>query len=258
MFKAQRDSYLYADYPGVFDVVEGDGVTVEAWIYLTERPGDRDLMNGNWLIVAKPGSYVLTISGRDRGSGIDMSHPRGTTWARFKLQQQPRPNGLASTSSLLAIHPEEFPLRRWVHVGFQLTWEKYGIPNSWFYDRTIYYGYGNEMGRTAAPLLIGGSTLLTFREGYEWGHEYESIKGYIDEVHVSKGFRYDPKGGKKIRPRRHFRPDAQTIAQWRFEEGPGSDIYRDSSGNGYHLFPGGSLAVEARDKLATTWGSLKR
>ena len=38
VFEAQPGGYLYADYPGVFDNIEGDGITIEAWIYLTARP----------------------------------------------------------------------------------------------------------------------------------------------------------------------------------------------------------------------------
>ncbi len=36
------DGYVYADHPGVFDDAEGEGITIEAWIYLTERPQDGD------------------------------------------------------------------------------------------------------------------------------------------------------------------------------------------------------------------------
>ena len=114
------------------------------------------------------------------------------------------------------------------------------------------------MGRTSAPLMIGGATVVRFKEGSKWGYQYGSMEGYIDEFRISKGFRYGANNGGEIRPRRHFRADAQTLALWRFEEGPGAPFYRDSSRNGYTLFPGGSLAVHPRDKAATTWGSLKR
>ena len=46
VFEAQPDGYLYADYPGIFDDVASVdigrriGVTVEAWIYLIDRPKD--------------------------------------------------------------------------------------------------------------------------------------------------------------------------------------------------------------------------
>lgn len=72
----------------------------------------------------------------------------------------------------------------------------------------------------------------------------ESMIGYIDEVHVSRGWRYPKRG--EIQPKRHFLADERTIALWRFEEGPGAPLYSDSSGNGYTLVAGGSLAVHPR------------
>ena len=86
------------------------------------------------------------------------------------------------------------------------------------------------------------------------------MKGYIDEVRIPKGAAYGDKIDAEIRPRCRLRLDVQTIALWHFDVGLGSHIYEDSSGNGYTLHAGGSLAaaVQPRDKLATTWGSLKR
>ena len=118
---------------------------------------------------------------------------------------------------------------------------------------------GDLMGRTPAPFVIGGTPIVSFKVGAQWGAAYASMQGYVDAVRVSKGFRYDIQDiGQEIKPRRHFQPDAQTIALWRFEEGPGAPFYRDSSRNDYTLFPGGSLSVHPRDKVATTWGRIKR
>lgn len=114
------------------------------------------------------------------------------------------------------------------------------------------------MGRTPAPFLIGGTPIVNFAEGSEWGRLYESMQGYVDEVRVSKGLRYGTERGNRIQPDRKFRADGKTMALWRFEEGPEAALYRDSSGNGYALFPGGSLSVQPRGKLTTTWGALKR
>ena len=114
------------------------------------------------------------------------------------------------------------------------------------------------MGRTLAPFLIGGTPIVNFAEGAQWGRLYESMHGYIDEVRVSRGFRYGTVLGNRIQPKRKFRTDRKTIALWRFDEGPDARLYRDFSGNGYALIPGGSLSVSPRDKLTTTWGALKR
>ena len=36
VLKLRDGGYVYADYPGVFDDAEGEGITIEAWIYLTD------------------------------------------------------------------------------------------------------------------------------------------------------------------------------------------------------------------------------
>ena len=243
------DGYVYADYPGVFDDAEGEGITVEAWIYLTGRPkdGDRYDSERQWIIFAKPSSYFVSVTGRYLGSGIRRGDPEGTTYIEYGVQ-----SGMSTGIFGPEIPPHDFPLKRWVHIAYQISVKGNRMKVIWYYDGDWGgFTFSSAMNRTDAPLLIGG----TKRNGWGWGYRFGSMKGYIDEVRISKGFRY---GEAEIRPRRRLRLDVQTIALWHFDEGPGAAMYRDSSGNGYHLFPGGSLAVEPEDKLATTWGSLKR
>ena len=267
VFKTQRDGYLYADYPGVFDDPEGEGITVEAWIYLTDRPKDGDYSNtneGRWLILAKPGSYHVAITGRHLGSPTERDAPEGFTRINFAIERAVD-NSWGTSSTGLPIAPEDFPLRRWVHFAHQIVVQQDDIHNILFYgtipsyDRKNWSGDRRRfMGRENTPLVIGGPAPVTLNDIWEWDKRFESMKGYIDEVRISKGARYGEKIGEEIRPRRRFRADARTIALWHFDEGPGANFYRDSSRNDYHLFPGGSLAVDSRGKLATTWGSLKR
>ena len=214
-----------ADYPNVFDAIEGDGITIEAWIYLIERPGDRageSDSNGNWLIVDKPGSYYVTISGRDLNSPLP-AYPKGTTAMAFGLLRQVRP-GLDRSGSRAIIPPEEFPLARWVHIAFQIAGGKYNTRMIGFYDRIHKSAHtmGDVMGRTAAPLLIGGSKLVTFENGRQWGREYESMKGYIDEVRVSEGFRYarGAEIGSPKQVRMHCNDEQR--AKWRRYDSPPS------------------------------------
>ena len=257
------DGYVYADHPGVFDDAEGEGITIEAWIYLTERPEDWNYASANsregqWIIFAKPSSYFVTITGRDLGSGLDLRDPEGTTYVDFGVQ---RLDGGGMHSGIWGheIPPRDFPLRRWAHIAYQISEKGNHTKTMSYYDGIGGGGsFDSAIGRTDAPLLIGGSGRVTLKNGRYWGREYGSMKGYIDEVRVSKGFRYGDVPRRTIRPKRGLRADGRTIALWRFEEGPGATRYADSSGNGYTLRAGGSLAVEARDKLATTWGSLKR
>ncbi len=109
--------------------------------------------------------------------------------------------------------------------------------------------------------MIGEIKHLPFENETQWfGPEhFESLNGYIDEFRISKGLRYTEDGS--IRPKRRFQADARTIALWHFDEGRFAPRYADSSGNGYTLVAGGSLAgrvVDSRGKLAITWDSLKR
>ena len=266
VIKTQRDGYLYADYPGVFDDAEGEGVTVEAWIYLTEKPKDGDYSNtneGRWLILAKPGSYHVAIMGRDLGSPAERDSAEGVTRIDFAIERADE-RSLGVSISGRPIAPEDFPLRRWVHFAHQIGVNRDDTHNILFYgsipcyDRKNWVGDRRRfMGRTNTPLVIGGPKPVPLIN-WEWDKPFGSMKGYIDEVRISKGAPYGDKIGVEIHPRRRFQTDVKTIALWHFDEGPGSRIYRDSSGNNYHLFPGGSLAVDSSGKLATTWGEMKR
>ena len=259
VIKAQRDGYLYADYPGVFDDAEGKGITVEAWIYLTDKPKDwnsaANSREGRWIIFVKPGSYFVTINGRDLSFDIDPIEPEGTAYVNFGVQALVD-GGMGAGISGRVIPPHDFPLQRWVHIVYQIFVKGNRTKVIWYYDGDWGgFTFSSAMSRTDAPLLIGGTNR---NASWGWTSRHGSMKGYIDEFRVSKGFRYDEVRGRKIRPKRRLRADRRTIALWRFEEGPGATRYADSSGNGYTLRAGGSLAVEPRGKLVTTWGSLKR
>ena len=242
VFKAQRDGYLYADYPGVFDDAEGEGITVEAWIYLTERPQDGDYWvtsEGRWIVLAKPGSYHVAITGRDLGHRNE-GLPEGFTWIEFGIEQATE-NSLSIQTTGRGIATDDFPLRRWVHIAPQIVVKQDGTHNIPFFDRVNTAGDRTRaMGHTDAPLVIGGPKPVTLNNRWEWDKRFESMKGYIDEVRISKGAAYRDKIGAKIRPSRRFRADRHTIALWHFREGPGATRYAESSGNGYTLHAGGS------------------
>lgn len=85
------DGYVYADYPGVFDDVEGGGLTFETWIYMTARPKERPnglVAHGQWIVFAKPGSYHATISARTLTDGFDRTCPEGTVRAQFGISRR--------------------------------------------------------------------------------------------------------------------------------------------------------------------------
>lgn len=268
VFEAAADGYLYVDYPGVFDDAEGDeafgdGITIEMWIYFTEIPPERQWLRPyNWVIVAKPASYFISAAGRALEDGFDANMPEGFTRLTFAVEENTEGCCGRGEGGML-YDPGEFPLNRWLHIAFQLVVKKSGTHDTTFIDR---FGEGSgrfsaPMGRTEAPLYVGGAPKVTFENGDTWNNDwgkpvFESMKGYIDEIRISKGWRYVPKGN--IHPKRNFRVDKRTIALWRFEEGPGAPFYRDSSGNDYTLFPAGSLDVQPLARRAATWGSLKQ
>ncbi|MDE0042783.1 MAG: hypothetical protein OXT74_12155 [Candidatus Poribacteria bacterium] len=253
--------YAYADYPGVFDNANRGGITIEAWIYLTGKPKDANYddidVGGQWVIFAKPGSYSADLRGRNLGSKFDMEEPDGTVRLRYTVSEHPLRGFNDPGAISMPLQPHEYPLRRWVHIAYQIKQEKNKTKELLFYDSRALgkAGSGDAMGRTPSPFVIGGAPIVKFKEGVQWGHRHESMRGYIDGVRVSRGFRYELK--RNIHPQRRFEVDVWTIALWRFAEGPGAAAYRDSSGNGYTLAAGGSLSVHPRDKVATTWGSIK-
>ena len=217
-----------------------------------------EVREGQWIIFAKPASYYVVIRGRNLLSALETHDPEGSSFVHFATAGQPTAKGVpGGGGAIVRLLPNEYPLSVWVHIAYQIGGSKHETNRMYYFDHK-YFGKGHKataIGRTPAPLLIGGTPLVKFKEGAEWGEKYESIKGYIDEVRVSEGWRYGE--GEVIRPKRHFSADGQTIALWRFAEGPGATAYRDSSGNGYTLAAGGSLSVYSQGKLATTWGSIK-
>ena len=261
VLELRPDGYAYADYPGVFDNAIRGGITIEAWIYLTGKPKDANFDNlatgGQWVIFAKPGSYSADLRGRNLGSKFDMEEPDGTVYLQYTISAQPSPKIGAPGAVFIPLRPHEYPLRCWVHIAYQIKQEQNKITKQLFFDgRGKGEGRKNSvMGRTPSPFVVGGAPIVKFKEGAQWGHQHESMRGYIDGVRVSRGFRYDL--GGNIHPQRRFEVDVWTIALWHFDEGPGATAYRDSSGNGYILTAGGSLSVYSQGKLATTWGSIK-
>ena len=257
--------YVYADYPGVFDDIEGDGLTFEAWIYLTERPKERQnglVSDGQWLIFAKPGSYYATVSARTLTDGLDRTRPEGTVWAQFGISQRWQ-HGWSAAFVKHEISADDFPIARWVHIAYQIVEAPPGTLWTQLFDRqhiTPDHAKG-PIGYRESPLLIGGIKHVPFQNETKWfGPEhFESLKGYIDEFRISKGWRYAEDGD--IHPIRRFQADASTIALWHFDEGPFAPRYADATGNGYTFVAGGSLAgyaLHPRGKLAITWGSLKQ
>ena len=262
VLELHRGRYVYADHPRVFDLRE-EGITIELWAYFTNTPKDDEM----WLIFARPGSYFLTLTGEGVGyAGVANAEDKGTLFLGFGVEKLYNRGLWDQTISGNRILRNDFPVRQWVNIvcqikriednkaQFTLSFddaEDLGPPEFIRFRTSI----AMPMGTSDFPLLIGGRKPITMEDGKEWHankYRFESMEGYIDEISVSRGWRYGEMF--PIKSKRRLKSDRDTIALWRFMEG---NPYLDSSGNRHKLRVGGSLAVGSQGKLATTWGQLK-
>ena len=256
--------YVYADYPGVFEDIEDDGLTFEAWIYMTELPKERPnglVPDGQWLVFAKPGSYYATISARTLTDGFDRTRPEGTVWAQFGISRRWQ-FGWSAAFVKHEIPPGDFPIGCWVHIAYQIAADRPGVRWTQYFDHQhITPNRTNgPVGFRESPLLIGGIKHLPFEIDTKWfgPAHFESLKGYIDEFRISKGWRYAADGG--IRPNRRSQAYASTIALWHFDEGASHlvmPMHRGTAIRSSQAVPFAGHVVDSYGKLAITRGSLR-
>jgi len=157
------------------------------------------------------------------------------------------------------------PLSRnkWHHIAFQVADRQ----RAWICDSTsslLNQGISSiiddlsKIPDWTKDFVLGGYGENLHSQECLWG----SFGGCIDEVRISNIARYDISKGQLI-PQGRFEPDANTIALWHFDELHGSEMFKDSSSNGYNLTgkngaaTGRAFAVNRYNKLATTWASIK-
>jgi len=222
--------YVFADYPEVFGGFDNDGITVELWFYLTDYPKDH---KEEWILIDKPQSYLIRVVGKRPQLPSEVICEL-EYWTYFGE------NGMGGSCATL----NKDKINNWVHFAFMMSGTG-PVAQSASLNGNIVGSGGcdsiNGFVASSDPLFIGG------REGRT------SIKGRIDEVRISKGWLYS----QGIKPERRFEVDQKTIALWHFDEGPGAHSYKDSSGNGYTLYAGGTLPVDIKGKSTTTWGTIK-
>ena len=117
------------------------------------------------------------------------------------------------------------------------------------------FGPGGHLIKSDKSLRIGGIVPQDPEQNRFVGDNVK-FQGYIDEVRISNVMRYV--GPAWEIPKGKFKVDKHTISLWHFDEAPGANWFKDTSGNGHDLWRSGVLAVEAQGKLATTWGQLKQ
>lgn len=211
---------------------EFEGLTAEAWVYFEEPP----LPFSFWSIIGQEGRFRLVLHGNAGVLGAS-GYTEG-----------------ANTVVVIGGKNQHPPKVEWVHVTA-------------IYDAGAGIGTNGKGGnwccpgghliKSNKPLRIGG--IIPQKPWRHFGGENVKLRGYIDEVRISKVVRYV--GPEWEVPKGKFEVDEHTISLWHFDEAPGVSRFKDTSGNGHHLWRSGvigGLAVEAERKLATTWGQLKR
>jgi hypothetical protein len=229
--------YAFADYPNAFDAFNKEGITIELWFYLTDIPAE---WSERWFLIGKPGNYFIDIHGKNPFLPL-INDPEGTIYVEYEVC-----SGCGGGSTTLQVPPGDSLLNRWVHVAYQIKGAG-PVQNAEFFDGGI-LGTGEtssscRFSLSVKPLFIGGKP------------GYNSLKGWIDEVRISRGWRYPV--NKPIKPPRRFQKDRNTLAIWHFDEEAWAPRYADTSGNGYTLFASGTLPVNQEGKLTTMWGRFK-
>ena len=207
------------------------GLTAEAWVYFEEPP-----VHGTfWSIIGQEGRFNLVIHGNDASLGA---------WGYAE--------GAARS---LTVGGFLLPKKEWMHVTA-------------IYDASVGMGLNGKGGnwccprghliQSNKPLRIGGIIPQNKNRSHFVGDNVK-FQGYIDEVRISKVVRYV--GPEWEVPRGKFAVDKYTLSLWHFDEPPKFNRFTDASGKGHHLWRSGitgDLAVEAQQKLTTTWGQLKQ
>jgi len=233
------EGYVFGDYQNVFDAYTDEGITIEGWFYLNELPKN---WTDRWVLIYRQDEYSVIARGPDPIWNL----PDGSLGFSFSVQ------GCRNTA---AITSKEQPLKRWIHFAYLVRGT--GPVYKAFYIDGMNNGHG-ECGGGNGPKIYGHPFYVGGLSGISNGY-YLSLKGYIDEIRISKGWRYAVLDGEnQIDPPRRFQVDEKTLALWHFDEGLNATKYRDSSGNGYTLYAGGSLSVESKSRITSTWGMIKQ
>ena len=206
-------------------------LTVEAWVYFEEPPGPSKF----WSVFGQEGRFNLVIAGSRGVLG---------SWAAHNDRGR---------DSSITIQTNPLPRKQWVHVvGMYNAKAGMGING----NGGIWCCPGGHLVDSNKPFLIGGIVVPQKPEPPRFVGENVKFRGYIDEVRISNIRRYPERNWKM--PERKFRVDEHTISLWHFDEAPWLGRFKDESGNGYDLWRGDSMSVEAQGKLTTKWAELKR
>ena len=255
-----KDDYAVLDFEkfGVLLPQGTDEFTVEAWVYPTKPPNRNNIT----AVVLSQQARIRIVGDNHRSY---QSLKKRIDWRKGDLLvvvdvHMARRGGTASTPYFpITISPNQ-----WHHIAIQAKGKQTTtIVND--LAKTLQRGITieHDLSKFWRPkdFTLGG-----FGEKIESPHLgnffWGSFTGYIDEVRLSTVARYDITQ-RNFTPQSRFKPDANTVALWHFDEPGGTRRFSDSSDNGYRLVGEGgaktgiSFAVEAKGKLTTTWAALK-
>lgn len=254
------DDYAALDFEtfGILLPEGTDEFTVEAWVYPTKPPAK----NMSATILSQ--QVRMTVAS-DQNEGFQRIK-KFIDWQKGDLlliiDAHVAGWGGGGTTPF---KPMTLKLNQWHHIAYQAKRkETITIVNDLAKILPQGTTIGHDLSKFWRPkdFTLGGfgkKIELPNLPNYFWG----SFTGYIDEVRISTGARYDV-AKQNFTPREKFKEDGKTVALWHFDEPNGTLRFSDASGNAYHLVGKGGaktnipLAVEARGKLATTWGKLKQ
>ena len=254
------DDYAVLDFEtfGILLPEGTDEFTVEAWVYPTAEPEK----NITATILSQ---QVCMRVASDRHEGYQRIK-KSIDWQKGDLLLITYAHVAGwGGGAVTPFMPMTLKLNQWHHIAFQAKRkETITIVND--LSRTLPQGttIGHDLSKFWRPkdFTLGGfgkKIELPNVPNSFWG----SFTGYIDEVRISTVARYDV-AKQNFTPRERFKEDGKTVALWHFDEPNGTKKFSDASGNAYHLIGKSGaktnipLAVEARGKLATTWGQLKQ
>lgn len=232
--------------------LEGMGFTAEAWFLLEDipKPGEK------FVVLQEPGTFRISV----------ISRPEGVVEVEFLTGHR-----LGGSSGYEVLRE---PKGKWHHVGvmarrkgWAVTYLLDGKAMGYLENRdpnlmvTIDMGGGNIIQQPQEPYDFNDADVIVIGPTREpprvWrgervkediGYKFASMVGYIDEIRISKGIRYEIKrsGREGIYqiPKGPFKADANTLALWHLSEGEMALKYKDSSGRGNYLI----RAKEAKAK----------
>ena len=254
------DDYAVLDFEtfGILLPEGTDEFTVEAWVYPTAEPEK----NITATILSQ---QVCMRVASDKHEGYQRIK-EGIDWQKGDLLLIAYAHVAGwGGGAVTPFMPMTLTPNQWHHIAFQAKRkETITIVND--LSRTLSQGttVGHDLSKFWRPkdFTLGGfgkNIELPNVPNYFWG----AFTGYIDEVRISTVARYNV-SKNSFMPNKKFKNDGKTVALWHFNEPGGARKFSDASDNAYHLIgkngakTGIPLAVEARGKLATTWGQLKR